>query len=71
MAQKAVIQRLSRARPAKNPSIHDILLIGKMPNKKTDTNNRGPFSTDNIGMNYNYRRPHTKNAGRSSRFIVR
>jgi hypothetical protein len=25
-----------------------------MPNRKTDTNNHGPFSTDNIGMNYGY-----------------
>ena len=25
-----------------------------MPNHKTDTNNHGPFSTDNIGMNYGY-----------------
>tara|TARA_B100000242_G_C43049050_1_gene489933 strand:+ start:1249 stop:3375 length:2127 start_codon:yes stop_codon:yes gene_type:complete len=25
-----------------------------IPNAKTDTNNHGPFSTDNIGMNYNY-----------------
>ncbi|MDP0490412.1 MAG: FAD-dependent oxidoreductase [Verrucomicrobiota bacterium JB023] len=25
-----------------------------MPNKKTDQNNHGPFSTDNIGMNYDY-----------------
>jgi hypothetical protein len=24
------------------------------PNRKTDTNNHGPFSTDNIGMNYDY-----------------
>lgn len=24
------------------------------PNGKTDTNNHGPFSTDNIGMNYDY-----------------
>lgn len=24
------------------------------PNAKTDTNNHGPFSTDNIGMNYGY-----------------
>jgi len=32
-------------------------LFGKfdaIPNRKTDTNNRGPFSTDNIGMNYDY-----------------
>ncbi|MGI9430468.1 MAG: FAD-dependent oxidoreductase [Bythopirellula sp.] len=26
----------------------------RMPNGKTDTNNSGPFSTDNIGMNYEY-----------------
>jgi hypothetical protein len=25
-----------------------------IPNKKTDVNNHGPFSTDNIGMNYDY-----------------
>ncbi|HMB64047.1 MAG TPA: FAD-dependent oxidoreductase [Eudoraea sp.] len=25
-----------------------------LPNKKTDTNNHGPFSSDNIGMNYDY-----------------
>jgi len=26
----------------------------RMPNEKTDSNNAGPFSTDNIGMNYGY-----------------
>ena len=26
----------------------------QMPNRKTDTNNHGGFSTDNIGMNYDY-----------------
>lgn len=26
----------------------------RIPNDKTDTNNHGPFSTDNIGMNYDY-----------------
>lgn len=25
-----------------------------LPNHKTDTNNHGPFNTDNIGMNYDY-----------------
>ena len=25
-----------------------------VPNRKTDTNNHGPFSTDNIGMNHDY-----------------
>ena len=31
--------------------------VGKfdmLPNRKTDTNNRGPVSSDNIGMNYDY-----------------
>ncbi|MCM4156958.1 xanthan lyase [Gramella sp. AN32] len=27
---------------------------GKIPNKKRDVNNVGPFSSDNIGMNYDY-----------------
>jgi hypothetical protein len=26
----------------------------RIPNQKTDTNNHGPFSTDNIGMSYDY-----------------
>jgi hypothetical protein len=30
------------------------LKIDLMPNSKTDINNKGPFSTDMIGMNYNY-----------------
>jgi hypothetical protein len=30
------------------------LKIDLMPNGKTDINNKGPFSTDMIGMNYNY-----------------
>ena len=25
-----------------------------MPNRKSDTNNHGAFSTDDIGMNYDY-----------------
>ncbi|HUS02625.1 MAG TPA: FAD-dependent oxidoreductase [Chitinophagaceae bacterium] len=31
-----------------------VLKIDMMPNGKTDINNNGPFSTDMIGMNYNY-----------------
>ena len=31
-----------------------ILKPDMMPNKKTDINNNGPFSTDMIGMNYDY-----------------
>ncbi|MFT5525982.1 MAG: hypothetical protein ACI9HK_003952 [Pirellulaceae bacterium] len=29
-------------------------MTSRMPNGKTDSNNSGPFSTDNIGMNYEY-----------------
>jgi hypothetical protein len=31
-----------------------VLKIDHMPNHKTDINNNGPFSTDMIGMNYDY-----------------
>ena len=30
------------------------LSIAEIPNRKTDTNNHGPMSTDNIGKNYDY-----------------
>jgi hypothetical protein len=42
---------------AKRPSadLNDALMkIDLMPNHKTDINNNGPFSTDMIGMNYDY-----------------
>ncbi|OGV65672.1 MAG: xanthan lyase [Lentisphaerae bacterium RIFOXYA12_FULL_48_11] len=29
-------------------------IFSGMPNRKTDTNNRGPFSSDHIGWNYDY-----------------
>lgn len=35
-------------------SINAFLSIKSIPNSKTDINNNGPFSTDMIGMNYNY-----------------
>ncbi|MDB5248404.1 MAG: FAD-dependent oxidoreductase [Segetibacter sp.] len=36
-------------------NLHDrVLKIDLMPNGKTDINNNGPFSTDMIGMNYDY-----------------
>ncbi len=40
----------------KNPqSLEDgVLNINRMPGRKTDINNNGPFSTDMIGMNYDY-----------------
>jgi hypothetical protein len=33
---------------------HTFRKFDDIPNRKTDTNNHGPFSTDNIGMNYDY-----------------
>jgi len=38
-----------------NTGIFDVMKLSKsMPNNKTDTNNKGAFATDNIGMNYDY-----------------
>ncbi len=38
-----------------NAGVFDVLkLTTPMPNSKTDTNNYGGFSSDNIGMNYDY-----------------
>ncbi len=31
-----------------------LFIMSKMPNGKTDSNNKGPFSSDYIGRNYNY-----------------
>ncbi|HEY9260799.1 FAD-dependent oxidoreductase [Chitinophaga sp.] len=37
-----------------NATVRDILKFDRMPNYKTDINNNGGFSTDMIGMNYDY-----------------
>lgn len=37
-----------------NVGINEYFIISRMPNNKTDINNRGAFSTDMIGMNHNY-----------------
>lgn len=37
-----------------NPYGDEYFMESCMPNGKTDSNNKGPFSTDNIGMNYDY-----------------
>lgn len=37
-----------------NPKISDFLKFDMMPNRKTDINNQGPFSTDMIGANWDY-----------------
>ena len=47
-----LLLRVLEKRPAKN--LGAFLSIGLMPNHKTDINNNGPFSTDMIGVNYNY-----------------
>jgi hypothetical protein len=36
------------------PTLATFMNISSMPNSKTDINNNGAFSTDFIGMNYNY-----------------
>ena len=41
-------------RTLKMGSRHVFGKFDPIPNAKTDTNNHGPFSTDNIGMNYDY-----------------
>ncbi len=47
-----LLRYISKANPKK---LEDhILNINRMPGRKTDINNNGPFSTDMIGMNYNY-----------------
>jgi hypothetical protein len=48
-----LLLRYLQKRPAKE--LNDaVLKIDYMPNHKTDINNNGPFSTDMIGMNYDY-----------------
>jgi hypothetical protein len=44
--------RLMEKRPWKN--LNDGFIISRMPNGKTDWNNRGGFSTDYIGRNWDY-----------------
>ncbi len=45
--------RLFAAQPDKR-SLDDYFIWSLMPNHKTDINNKGAFSTDMIGMNYEY-----------------
>ena len=47
-----LLLRLLAKRPAKD--LNSIMKIDHMPNHKTDINNNGGFSTDMIGMNYDY-----------------
>jgi len=36
------------------PNINEVFLVGEIANNKADFNNRGPFSTDYIGKNWEY-----------------
>ncbi len=47
-----LLLRLLSKKPAKR--LEEILNFNLLPNRKTDINNNGAFSTDMIGMNYNY-----------------
>lgn len=47
-----LLRYLEKKKPA---NLNDrVLKIDYMPNGKTDINNNGPFSTDMVGMNYDY-----------------
>ena len=48
-----LLLRLIEAQPDKR-FLNDYFIWSRMPNHKTDINNRGGFSTDMIGMNHNY-----------------
>jgi hypothetical protein len=48
-----LLVRLFAAQPNMR-KINDYFIWSKLPNRKTDINNRGGFSTDMIGMNYGF-----------------
>lgn len=48
-----LLLRLFAAYPERR-KLNDYFIWSRMPNRKTDINNRGGFSTDMIGMNYQY-----------------
>jgi hypothetical protein len=53
----AVLLRLLEAwqtNVGKPPVMSDLFIVAAMPNKKADLNNRGAFSTDYLGMNWDY-----------------
>ncbi len=52
-AQYELLIRLMEAQPDKR-KLGNYFIWSRMPNRKTDVNNRGGFSTDMIGCNWNY-----------------
>jgi len=51
-ARYELLLRYLAIKPAKD--LNGFLKVDLLPNHKTDINNNGPFSTDMIGMNYDY-----------------
>ena len=51
-ARYELLTRVFAADP--NPQLNNYFIWSGMPGRKTDINNRGPFSTDMIGMNHSY-----------------
>ena len=51
--QYELLIRLMEAQPEKT-KLANYFIWSRMPNRKTDVNNRGAFSTDMIGCNWNY-----------------
>ncbi|GAA4311767.1 FAD-dependent oxidoreductase [Compostibacter hankyongensis] len=64
-ARYELLLRLIAAQPGKL-KLNDYFIWSRMPNRKTDINNRGAFSTDMIGMNYGW--PEADYAGREKIF---
>lgn len=52
-ARYELLARLIKAQPQKL-TFNDYFIVSRMPHNKTDINNRNGFSTDMIGMNYDY-----------------
>ncbi len=53
----ALVARLFKGlveRDQQGPRLNEIMIVSPMPNNKTDINNRGAFSTDYIGKNWDY-----------------
>ena len=66
-ARYELLLRLMEAYPEKL-SLNDWFIWSRMPNRKTDINNRGGFSSDMIGMNHSY--PEAGYAQRDSIFAA-
>src|SRR5690606_21575819 len=49
-----LLARYIAAKPALQLSPRGLLKISRLPNRKTDINDGGPFSTDFIGANWDY-----------------